>query len=265
MNELQVINLDNTDITVWDFPALKAELQAYLSEYDNLVYTDETIKDAKKDKSKLNNVKKVIEDARKAYKARCMAPYDAIEPQIKELTEMIENSKMKIDETVKEYEKFQKEIKEKKIRSYYDQVSGRLGIYADRIYGKLFDPKWTNVSTSVSIYKEGVQNAIAKAERDLNMIRALNSPFEETLIDLYIETISMEAVELKNAELMQAVDRAGISDTASASAVESSDISNTERPVSSGEGTLVRIHASQSKLNQICDFMKVIGVQYEIL
>ncbi len=34
MNELQVINLDNTDISAWDFPALKAELQAYLSEYD---------------------------------------------------------------------------------------------------------------------------------------------------------------------------------------------------------------------------------------
>ena len=43
MNELQVISLDNTDISTWDFPALKAELQAVLSDYDGLVYTDETI------------------------------------------------------------------------------------------------------------------------------------------------------------------------------------------------------------------------------
>ena len=78
MNELQVIGLDNTDISTWDFPALKAELQAVLSDFDGLIYTDDTIKDAKKDRTTLNKAKKVIEDARKAYKARCLEPYDAL-------------------------------------------------------------------------------------------------------------------------------------------------------------------------------------------
>ena len=60
MNELQVISLENTDITTWNFPALKAELQAYLSDYASLVYTDDTIKDAKKDRTTLNKAKKVV-------------------------------------------------------------------------------------------------------------------------------------------------------------------------------------------------------------
>ncbi|MEE1037970.1 MAG: DUF1351 domain-containing protein, partial [Eubacterium sp.] len=62
MNELKVMNLDNTDISTWDFPSLKTELQAYLSEYEGLVYTDETIKDAKKDRATLKKAKDVIED-----------------------------------------------------------------------------------------------------------------------------------------------------------------------------------------------------------
>ena len=133
MNDLQVINLDNTDISAWDFPALKAELQAYLSEYAGLVYTDETIKDAKKDRTTLNKAKKVVEDARKAYKARCLEPYEAIEPQIKELIGLIEERRQQIDETVKEYEGRQKEAKEKEVREYFDRVSGSLGQDADRI------------------------------------------------------------------------------------------------------------------------------------
>ena len=120
MNELKVINLDSTDITTWDFQALKAELQAYLSEYAGLVYTDETIKDAKKDRTTLNKAKKVVEDARKAYKARCLEPYEAMEPQIKELTGLIEDRRQQIDEIVtrveqKAYASMDGEISSEKI------------------------------------------------------------------------------------------------------------------------------------------------------
>ena len=50
MNELQIISLENSDISTWDFPAIKAELERHLSDYAGIVYTDDTIKDAKKDR-----------------------------------------------------------------------------------------------------------------------------------------------------------------------------------------------------------------------
>ena len=64
MNDLQIMRMENTDISVWDFSMLRAELQRGLDSYAGLVYTDETIKDAKNDRSTLNKVKKVIEDHR---------------------------------------------------------------------------------------------------------------------------------------------------------------------------------------------------------
>ncbi len=268
MNELQIIGLDITDISAWDFTALKEELQAYLSEYAGIAYTDETIKDAKKDRATLNKAKKVVEDARKAYKARCLKPYEAIEPQIKELTGLIEERRQQIDETVKEYEGRQKEAKEKEVREYYNRVSGSLGSDADKIYQKVFDPKWTNASTNAAKYREEIQIAVASAARDLESIKALDSPFEDTLKEVYLETLSMDAVLQKNGELKEATGKAGLIGAADGNAgmVPAPTAMSSETPeADETEGTLVRIHASQARLKQICDFMKAIGVTYEIV
>ena len=100
MNDLQVINLENTDISRWDFERIRSELQRNLDLYTGIVYDDASIKEAKNDRSTLNKTKKIIEDARKAYKARCLAPYEALEPKIKELVVMIERQRLLIDDTL---------------------------------------------------------------------------------------------------------------------------------------------------------------------
>ena len=60
MEELQMVSLESTEIASWDFPMIKAELQRRLDAYAGLVYTDETIKEAKSDRATLGKVKKAI-------------------------------------------------------------------------------------------------------------------------------------------------------------------------------------------------------------
>ncbi len=268
MKELQVIGLENTDITTWDFAALKAELLDHLSDYEGLAYTDETIKDAKKDRTTLNKAKKAVDDARKAYKARCLEPYNAIEPQIKELTGLIEERRQKIDETVKEYENRQKEAKEKEVREYYDRVSGDLGADSEKIYKKVFDPKWTNASTNVAKYREEIQVAVASVVRGMEDIKNLDSPFVDTLKEVYLETLSMDSVLKKNEELKEAAEKAGLAGGGKAGAESEASVptSISAKPVTDEtEGTLIRIYASEARLNQVFDFMKAIGVSFEIV
>ena len=266
MNELQIIKFDNTDITMWDFPALKAELLASMSDFDGLVYTDNTIKDAKKDRTTLSKAKKVVEDARKAYKARCLEPYEAIEPQIKELTSLIEERRLQIDKTVKEFEYRQKEAKKKEVREYYDRVSGGFGETAERIWEKIFEPKWVNATTGVAKYREEIQTDIADVTRGMESIKGLTSPFEHTLMELYLDTLSMDTILQKNEELKEAARKAGIMGTSVGEADRVYDTKPEEKPYTNEEeGVLLRIHASQARLNQICDFMKAIGVTYEIV
>lgn len=266
MKELPVILNDNIDISTWDFSTIKVELQAFLSDYDGLVYTDETIKDAKTDRATLNKAKKVVEDAKKAYKSRCLQPYKEIEPLINELTGLIEERWLPIDKIVKEFEGRQKEAKEKKIRKYFDEASGNFGENADQIWQKIFDPKWTNATTSEAKYRDAIQIAIASVSRDMESIKDLNSRFENTLTEVYLDTLSMDNVLQKKEELEMAAEKAGLMDSIKVETAAVSKGKPEEMPqANEDEGTLLRIYASQKELNQVCDFMKAIGVTYEIV
>ena len=264
MKELRVIDLDNKDILTWDFQALKTELQEALSDFDALVYTDATIREAKKDRTMLNKAKKVVEDARKAYKVRCLEPYNSIEPKIKELTGLIDEKRQQIDATVKEFESHQKEIKKKEAREYYDRISGTFGENADLIWQKIFDPKWTNATTGTAKYREAIQTAVASVSREMESIKELDSPFVETLTELYVDTLSMDTVLQKNEELKKAAGKAGFTEPVFETAAIP-EVTPEKPQANIEEGTLLRIYASQARLNQICDFMKVIGVTFEII
>ncbi len=263
MNELQIIKLENTDISQWDFSMLRAELQSKLEYYSSLVYTDANIKDAKGDRADLNKVKKAIEDARKAFKAKCLEPYNALEPQIKELVEMVEEQRLLIDSTVKDYEQRKKDEKEKAIKEYYDRKAVVLGALAEPLYPKLFDKKWCNASTARPAYEQGILEAINSAAVHIDVIRSLHSPFVDTLLDTYVDTLSLEQVMAKKDELEQAAQRASIS---FAPAPESALPSPAAEPeVQTDDGISMKIYATNSQLEQLTDFMKAIGVRYEML
>ena len=258
MDELMVRNFETAEITTWDFPAIKAQLQRGLDEYASIIYTDDSIKDAKADRAKLKKLRDAIVDAKKAYRTQCLAPYEAMEPQIKELIDMVEQQRLLIDTTVKEYEGRQKQEKEKAVRAFYDRKAGVLGNLADALYTTLFDPKWVNASTSKKKYEEAVIAAIDQASHDIQAIEAMQSPFVRTLTETYVSTRSMEKVSEKKAELETAAQNASIS--------FSKPVSVPENPSSDqGEYTTLRIFANPRQLDSIMDFMKAIGVHYETL
>lgn len=267
MNDLQIVRLENTDISNWDFAVLRAELQRRLDSYAGLVYSDATIKDAKNDRSTLNKVKKIIEDARKAYKAQCLAPYETLEPQIKELVDMVEGQRILIENTIKDFEDRQKEEKEQDVRKYYDRKAVVLGSLADALYPKLFDKKWVNASTAKPKYEEGVMAAINDAATDIETIRGMNSPFVDTLLEVYTETLSVDQVKEKQTELEAVAKKADLTPaTEAAAAVGAPPLAAIQTtPANAEDGTALRIYATQKQMDQITDFMKAIGIRYVLI
>lgn len=263
MENLQIISIANTEVVTWDFSAIKQELQHQLDRYANIIYTDETVKEAKSDRATLNKVKKAIGDAEKSYKEKCLEPYEAIKPQIKELIDLVEQQRVVIDSTVKDFENRQKLEKEQNVRKYYDKKSVGLGGLAVPLYDKLFDGKWTNASTSKAKYEESIQIAINKAEADLEEIKSWNSPFVETLVELYVSTLSVEKVSEKNTELVETVKKAGITEQLKQG--EPNAISEKELRKENDDNSIsMKVYASKYQLDQVLDFMKAIGVQYEL-
>lgn len=266
MNDLQIVALGKSDITTWDFERIKKNLESALSVYQNTVYTDETIKSAKEDKATLAKAKKLVEDRRKAYKEQCLAPYTAIEPQIKELVTMIEDQRLLIDGVVKDYTDRQKQEKEKEVRAYYDRKAAPLGDLSSKLFQKLLDPKWLNASTKRAKYQEEVQLAINNAAHDILSIRSMDSPFVDTLLETYVRTLSMEEVQKQAEELQKAHEKAGFSDQPAATLHTTEPVPVVSAPEANKEnGTLLRVYASQNQLGQIMDFMKAIGVQFDVM
>ena len=268
MEELRLEIIESTDITGWDFEALKEQLNEQLDYYRGIAYTEDTIKDAKDDKSKLAKAKKTLEDARKAYKNKCLEPYAAVEPRIKELTDMIEEQRVKIDGAVKEYEQNQKEQKERVVREYYNKKSFVLGEYADPLFDKIKDPRWFNATTKRASYEQDVQIAINNALNDINEIKSWASPYEKNLLGAYASALTLEQVRDKNEEFLNANKQAGISQQSLAQAVtdtkeitkdDSSQVGNFE-----GDITLRFHFANKIQSNRLFDYLDAVGIKYEI-
>lgn len=262
MDELQLVSLENSEIATWDFTMIKAQLQRRLDTYAGLVYTDETIKDAKSDRATLNKVKKAITDAEKAYKTKCLEPYEALRPRIKELVDLVEEQRMLIDSTVKDFETRQKEEKEQQIRKYYDRKAVVLGAYADSLYEKLFDKKWTNATTGKAKYEEAIQVAINQAAMDLDTIKSWSSPFAETLMETYVATLSVDKAKEKDAQLTDAAKKAGLTSQPTETKANTAPVAEA---IDAEQGVTMKIYANQSQMNQLTDFMKAIGVRYDLL
>ncbi len=262
MNELQLMNIENTDITRWDFEAIKQDLQQRLDTYGNRVYTDKKI--AKDDKSTVNKVKKAIEDARKAYKAQCMAPYEAVEGQVKELVALLDSQLAQIEASVKDFEAKEKEAKEQEIKSYYQKKSFVLGTMAEGLYEKIFNVKWLNASCKKAQYEMEMQECINSCHDDIQRIIDLKSEFQQSLLDEYRKTLSMDVVLEKQKELTSAVEQAGLTNTGVVKGQVSPLQPKKGIDHSLKEATF-KVHASEKQMKQLRDFMKIIGVTYEQL
>lgn len=150
---------------------LKAKITEGLKKYENVVYTDETMSVAKKDRADLNRLSKAINDERIAMKKRYLAPYEDFEKQAKELTGLIDAQSAKIDAQVKEFEQREKDDKQAEIKAIYDEV---IGDFKDLIpYERLHDPKWLNKGMSLKAVRAAMEDTIARTGTAFTVINQM--------------------------------------------------------------------------------------------
>lgn len=284
MEKTELYNFENTEVTAIDFDGMKAYLENALKAYSSCVYTVNDIAAAKNNKSELNKIKKIIEDKRKEYKAKCLAPYEAVEYRFKELVSMIDKQRRYIDDSIADLynnnaadceaelkkiygKKFvasaQYASRETELKKYYDGKSAAFGQYADRMYKRIFDDCWLRDTYSMKQCEEEILVRISEAVCDINNIKKLRSPFLTEIIDLYLSGASYEACIAANEKLTNAVEKIDASVSgASSKAVVAQEI---EDKADSKEGITVRIKGSKFSLEQVFDFMKIMGIDFEII
>ena len=88
MNELQVVVKQEVGKINWNFEELKTALATEMKKYTGIVFDDDSIADAKKTVAYLRKLKESVEDRRKDVKKKCLEPYNEMEKQAKELTQL---------------------------------------------------------------------------------------------------------------------------------------------------------------------------------
>ena len=111
--QLVISPLQKMEAIKFNYEELKEGLINGLAKYDNIVYTEDTIKQAKEDRAKLNNLAKSLNSGKVNIKNEFMVPYTEFEGKIKELIGIVDERSSKIDAQVKAFEEKEKEKKDK--------------------------------------------------------------------------------------------------------------------------------------------------------
>ena len=190
--EFKLINPDTfVKVIEFNYDDLQKWITEQVEKYQNLSYTDETIKVAKEDRAALNKFRERIDAARKDVKKRYLEPYNNLEEKVKKLLALIEEPAAAIDTQVKEYEERKKSEKEEQIKEYFNAVVGDLSKLLS--YDKIFDKKWLNATTNIKSVQTQIDQIIEKVKFDLQTIKDLKSEWELTLIDTYLQTLDIAA------------------------------------------------------------------------
>ena len=183
--ELKILSpTDFINVIEWNNEEIKAEMAAKVADYKAMVYGDDQIKDAKKDRAELNKLVKAMEDKRKEVKALCLAPYEKFEKQVKELVAIVNEPIEIIDSQVKAYEAQQKEKKRADIRAYYESKGSSIEL--ERIY----DNKWENATTSMSAVKAAIDARLDEINADLKILEA-ETEYKYEALEAYKKTLDI--------------------------------------------------------------------------
>lgn len=174
----------------FNFDELKSDIAERVEHYNHLVVTEDTIKEAKDDRAKLNNLKKTIDRARINTKKVYMAPLNEFERKIKEVTALIDDPIKAIDTQLDVYEQKRREEKAAEIMDAYDKcIPDDL---KDIIpLNRIQDAKWMNKTTTMKKVVEDLESWTARVNADLLALDAIEDQYKPAVKQKYIETLDV--------------------------------------------------------------------------
>lgn len=170
----------------FNFDEIKAEISEKLQKFENLVYTDEQIKEAKADRSSLNKLKKALQDEKIRRKKEYLKPFEDFENKINEIIKLIDAPVGLIDKQVKEFEEKKKADKRTEIGAYWETTEHPEWMTLARI----FDERWLNASYSMRQIKDDISGWINRVNSELETLEQLDS-FSFEAIETYKRSLDM--------------------------------------------------------------------------
>lgn len=188
---------------VWNADEIAKEVEAKVGYYKNLVYTEDQVTEAKKDRATLRKFITALKDKDHEIKDRCLAPYEEFHNQMLKIIAKVEEPAELIDKQVKEFEEGQKRQKLAAINDLFERKGFQPWVSLE----KIMNPKWLNKSYSMKQIDADMTTIQHKIGEDILLINGLKEGAQAALSE-YKRSMDVSAavqagnryVEAKRAE-----------------------------------------------------------------
>ncbi len=276
----------------WNYEELKTEVVAAADEYAVSVYTDETIKQAKADRAKLNKFVDALKGKRTEIRKKLLEPDGPFGQEVQDVISIVQRAIDNIDSQVKDYERRQREEKTAKVRDFYDS-----NIHEDIItylpFERVMKPEYALTSTTMKSIKEEITALIQRVDEGLAILNEVDSPYVGDMKEVFLRTYDigaamaernrLEAAEQKRKEYeaeqarkkaerdakikaeAQEVINAGKREVESSSPAATAAIPQPKMEIVEDPVNIIdfRVYVTKSQAAVLKDFLKTNGIRFE--
>lgn len=166
--QLEVEEIKALEPVKFNYEQLKQELTTKVENYKSIVYTEESMKEAKSDRANFNKLAKALNDEKIRVKNIVLEPFAPFEKQCNELIELAKEASSHIDTQVKTFEQ---QIKDEKLKQIMDFYIENVGDYKDLIdFDKIYNERWLNATYKMEQIERDILHIFSKTKDDLVII-----------------------------------------------------------------------------------------------
>lgn len=166
--ELKIDGIKEIEPIRFNYEEIKNWVIEKSKEYKSIVYTEDTIENAKTDRATLNKVTKAINDEKIRLKKEVLKPFEDFENKCKELQGIMSEATNSIDSQIKSFEEKEQNKKREQIKEIFN---AHIGDFKDLIsFEAIFNSRWLNKTYSIKNIEEEIKHIVVKTNNDFDVI-----------------------------------------------------------------------------------------------
>lgn len=174
---------------VCDFETAKQHLQGYLNQYQNVVFTEDSKKEAKGVVADLRKEKKAFSDRVREVKMEYMKPFDEFAEKANELIDMYDVPINYINGQVADFERKRIEEKCAQIRNLYVEcIDDMQELIPLR---KIYNSKWENATVNPTQIRRDMMEIKETVKIGLDSIKQMKSDIENEAIEMFLDSYDL--------------------------------------------------------------------------
>lgn len=172
-----------------DFEAAKGYLDDRLAQYSNVVFTEDSKKDAKNTVADLRKEKKAFNDRVKEVKDEYMKPFMVFLEQAKELSDMYDKPIQFISDQIDAFEEKRRNEKKQQILELYTECISDM--QEQLPLSKIYNVKWENATVNPTQIRREMMERKEAVKQGIQAICDMHTDIEDRAVHMFLESFDL--------------------------------------------------------------------------